>query len=532
MKKALAIVLAIVMIAALFIIPAAAEEYTRVDSYTGGVSVGVWTGNTDNRKNTHGVAFNVAADFRYIGLPQYWNSNGTNQPLVTYVVELFNYNTDYATSVAGTPVFSQEVHPEGDAANGIQFDLGKTMPKGAYALRFTVTSDQGYMVLPSANSAYTNARIAYTDETFGFYIDFVEAGLSNYFVKMPDAGEELLDGILIEKGGDPVDMKLSGAFGIRFTVPEGYALRALLGTDSPTWSNPGGGSSACANIYKWNTDYETSVAGDSLAYAEEIDHADNATLVLTFNKDVPAGEYLAVIESIGENSIGFWCNTTSTGEATEVYLNGAAADKYPGIKYRLLVLEPETTEEPAAGLRDFDSAKGDHMSYDQILVNDAEIANGNDAVIAAKALIDGSDGTIETVAMYGWYGNDNSKIESFGYMIDNNDPVYGEFKFEPTEQAVIDNGGESRYKIVIDVTGLKDGKTHKIQAVAKLENGEIVKLNRNDNGTKDRDAYVNYKAQLVEEPNTQTGDATVAIFAVIAVLALGAVVVFSKKRAF
>ena len=185
-----------------------------------------------------------------------------------------------------------------------------------------------------------------------------------------------------------------------------------------------------------------------------------------------------------------------------------------------------------AGLRDFDSAKGDHMSYDKIYVNGDEIADGNDAVIAAKALVDGSDGTIENVAMYGWYGNDNSKIESFGYMIDNNDPVYGEFKFEPTEQAVIDNGGESRYKIVIDVTGLKDGKTHKIQAVAKLENGEIVKLNRNDNGTKDRDAYVNYKAVKVEEPQPTTGDMTIALIAVVAVLAVAAVVVISKRKAF
>ena len=194
-----------------------------------------------------------------------------------------------------------------------------------------------------------------------------------------------------------------------------------------------------------------------------------------------------------------------------------------------------------AGLRDFDSAKGDHMSYDKIYVNGGEIADGNDAVIAAKALVDGSDGTIENVAMYGWYGNDNSKIESFGYMIDDNDPVYGEFKFEPTEQAVIDNGGESRYNIVIDVTGLKDGETHKIQAVAKLESGEIVKLNRNDNGTKDRDAYVNYKAQLVEEPDTQpdtqenppqTGDMTIALIAVVAILAVAAVVIISKRKAF
>ncbi len=194
---------------------------------------------------------------------------------------------------------------------------------------------------------------------------------------------------------------------------------------------------------------------------------------------------------------------------------------------------------PAGGLRDFAADKGDKMSYDQILVNGAEIANGNDAVIAAKALVDGSDGSIQNVAMHGWYGNANSKIESFGYSIDGGDPVYGDFKVATT-QDVIDAGGESRYTIVIDVTSLTDGETHKIQALAKLQNGDIVKLNRNADG-KDRDAYVNYKAQLVEEPVTepttqetqpQTGDATVAMFAVLAVLALGAAVVFAKKRSF
>ena len=258
-------------------------------------------------------------------------------------------------------------------------------------------------------------------------------------------------------------------------------------------------------------------------------------LKLTITDDTLADEnkyaYYNVIghasEPLGEE---YCINSNGTGSVLEGAMILYSFDEGRG--FVKIGEETQPATEPAAGLRDFDSAKGDHMSYDQILVNDAEIANGNDAVIAAKALIDGSDGTIENVAMYGWYGNDNSKIESFGYMIDNNDPVFGEFKFEPTEQAVIDNGGESRYKIVIDVTGLKDGETHKIQAVAKLENGEIVKLNRNDNGTKDRDAYVNYKAQYVEEPHTQTGDTSVAIFAAVAVLALGAAVVLLKKKAY
>ncbi|MBO4364003.1 MAG: NPXTG-anchored protein, partial [Clostridia bacterium] len=75
---------------------------------------------------------------------------------------------------------------------------------------------------------------------------------------------------------------------------------------------------------------------------------------------------------------------------------------------------------------------------------------------------------------------------------------------------------------------------HKIQAVAKMDNGDIVKLNRFE-GEKDRDAYVNYRAQLVEEPHTdpvpQTGDATVALISIVAVISLAAVVIF-RKRAF
>ncbi len=203
-------------------------------------------------------------------------------------------------------------------------------------------------------------------------------------------------------------------------------------------------------------------------------------------------------------------------------------------------------EQSAGGLRSFDSAKGDKLSYDQILVNGAEIANGNDAVIAAKTLVDGSDGSISTIAMHGWFGNANSKIVSYGYTIDGGEPVYGDFAVA-AEQDVINAGGESRYTVSVDVTGLQDGENHEIWVVVKLENGDIVKLDRYDNrgqeGAKDREVYVIYKAPKTEAPSTQpdtqpetqqpqTGDAAVAMFAVLAILAMGAVVVFAKKRSF
>ena len=241
--------------------------------------------------------------------------------------------------------------------------------------------------------------------------------------------------------------------------------------------------------------------------------------------------YVPIHDLKGTNTV---CAAVQLQDGTVVKMDDA------GNANTVLVLkgpeeEQQGGEDPVheGGLRDFDKNKGDHMSYDQILVNGAEIANGNDAVIANKALVDGSDGHITSVAMHGWYGNDSAKIVSYGYMIDGGEPVYGDFTVD-CEPEVIQAGGESRFTITIDVTGLKDGKEHKIQAVAKMDNGDIVKLNRFEDG-KDRDAYVNYKAQLVEEPHTdpvpQTGDATVALISIVAVISLAAVVIF-RKRAF
>ena len=135
--------------------------------------------------------------------------------------------------------------------------------------------------------------------------------------------------------------------------------------------------------------------------------------------------------------------------------------------------------------------------------------------------------------------------------------MYGDWAVD-CEPQVIEAGGESRYTITVDVSGLKDGAVHKIEAMVKLENGDIVVMNRNDNGTKDREVFVNYKAFVEQapaepttepvaepttapvepttepavEPHTQTGDAAIAVIAVIAVLAIGAAVVFAKKRSF
>lgn len=147
--------------------------------------------------------------------------------------------------------------------------------------------------------------------------------------------------------------------------------------------------------------------------------------------------------------------------------------------------------------RDFDKNKGDGLSYDQIFVNGEMKANGNDAVIELKKLVDGSDGSITSVGMHGWFGNTASPTAAYGYTIDGGDPVFGDFFAETGDDVTASNPNGRRFTITVDVSGLDKGADHEIRAVAKLENGEIVILNRNEPG-KDRDIYLIFRAELKE----------------------------------
>lgn len=154
--------------------------------------------------------------------------------------------------------------------------------------------------------------------------------------------------------------------------------------------------------------------------------------------------------------------------------------------------------------RDFNTSV-DNLSFDQILVNNKEIANGTNAVNEAKKLLDYSKGAADTITLYGWFGNKNVPTAQYGYSIDGGDPYYDDsFKFEttPEEQAAIEgvNPNGYRFKITVDTeeAQINDGLVHEIRALARLTDGTVVLLNRFEAATettaeKDRDIYVNYK---------------------------------------
>ena len=176
-----------------------------------------------------------------------------------------------------------------------------------------------------------------------------------------------------------------------------------------------------------------------------------------------------------------------------------------------------------------------NASFDSFYVNDVLNFGKPDGAASDKLdevnrTVDGSDGSVQKIVMRGWIGFEE-EIEAFGYRV-NGKNVFGDFAAE-TEEDVKKAGGAnaSRFQIEIDTTELKG--TNKIVAIVKLANGNVVKIDENLAATGPATAPdTSFTFVGVPQDVPETGDATVAMFAVLAVLAMGAAVVFAKKRVF
>lgn len=112
-------------------------------------------------------------------------------------------------------------------------------------------------------------------------------------------------------------------FAVRFNFDEGHI--DCIDLACPSWSDDIG--SLTFRVYKWDTDYETTIAGT--AVAEEIfeDYADNSTLSMTPADEIGAGEYLFWVGDPvdeGGSGVGFWYQLQNTEDehVTEYYYNG------------------------------------------------------------------------------------------------------------------------------------------------------------------------------------------------------------------
>lgn len=99
------------------------------------------------------------------------------------------------------------------------------------------------------------------------------------------------------------------SIGMHFNVAEGFLEDFSI--TCPSWSDNVG--SLTMRIYKWNTDYATSVAGTPVKEETFVDYEDNAVLTMVFNEDgakgLEAGEYLVTLGDgvdAGGSGVGLW----------------------------------------------------------------------------------------------------------------------------------------------------------------------------------------------------------------------------------
>ena len=467
MKKMLIILLSIAVFASIFTVFAAAEqapgEIEGVEIANGST---VGTRLRGGSLTTTGVSFSVTSGFTKIEFVQAWGSNPETGTAVI-VMELFNFKDSYEETVKGEPVYSRTFTsdksetPEANAAgnfNNIVFDFGKVMPAGDYSMRLTLTSGEGtYFVPPSAAAKYKTTEVMYTDFVFNCKIYFEKRSEGSYFKKFDiDGLLDLQEYELTTGTRDNNAVELGDTeFGVKFRVPDGKKLYSLTIPCCPTWGNKEGGSDITAELYEWKGDYGTSTKGKALVTAEKHDHVDGDNVLLLFDRQLPAGEYLAVFTSTGDKRIGFYGGGALT-EGVEMFRDGWETDYTPLFKLTLL----EDTE------------VNEKISRDQLTVDGADKANvGNNAELTE---IDLTDLTGKELRIWGWYASDIS-VPVFGYKIDGGEAVYGEFAAaadenvkKAAEEAVGTSDYASRFEILVPIS---EG-SHTVTACVRLSNGE------------------------------------------------------------
>ena len=89
----------------------------------------------------------------------------------------------------------------------------------------------------------------------------------------------------------------------------------------PSWSDDIG--TMIFKLYKWDTDYATTVAGTSVFVDTDtfVDYPDNAMMEVDFGMDIEPGTYLWEL-SEGKDGVGVWAYRTHGEEGLEFFKNG------------------------------------------------------------------------------------------------------------------------------------------------------------------------------------------------------------------
>ena len=170
----------------------------------------------------------------------------------------------------------------------------------------------------------TPATVELTEGEHEITIIFHTDGPNVYAIKFAPAGEDIVaegskTSLCGPDSGAPVQITQTYAIQFNMTVPWSY-----IAVGCPSYNNNKG--SLRFELFKWNENYDKTVAGKVLGTQDFIDFNDNATLKMEFAEPMPLGEYVLLMTNISEDAaeqIGVWTSTAAP-DTVRNYQNGVA----------------------------------------------------------------------------------------------------------------------------------------------------------------------------------------------------------------
>lgn len=260
---------------------------------------------------TAGMQFIATTPFNSVQLSSVgWNTNTGNM-----TISLYNWNTDYKTSVSGTPIkrisFTNILDNQMLVINPDTY-----LPPGEYVWEVTnAYNPNGQTGFWSANTLSSHLRVyvngAVYPYNFNFYINYIYTPVTVFNSNLSTPA-----GLIYANNPSYVAMYNTGgttsAQRIERMDTAAGQFKALDAFDElqvccPSYSNNIG--NLTLSLYSWNTNYMTTVAGNAIAKQTFTNFTDGAYLKLAFNA-LPAGEYLWELSGSSE-MVGVWVYTGS-----------------------------------------------------------------------------------------------------------------------------------------------------------------------------------------------------------------------------
>lgn len=231
-----------------------------------------------------------------------WSNNIGNLTL-----KLFVWNTDYNTTVNGIPIAIHKYSNFVDNAL-LRLDFSQQAPGTYLWLLDTPSETVGVWKCEGSTDlsvAYFNGSI-----TTGDYRSRV------FYTEKPQPPDPVITNLFTANGNNvPVQLTGSNTAAERFTAAAPFTAVAV---SCPSWSNDTG--TLLMKLFRWNSDYNTTVNGTPVYTKEFVNYTDNEWNRMNFQK-LPAGEYMWVMY-YSQETVGVWKYEGSTYSG-QAYLNGA-----------------------------------------------------------------------------------------------------------------------------------------------------------------------------------------------------------------